>query len=406
MLAAYVARRVVTLDADVVEVTRPVHGRARVRLGDDDEVARLRLLAQCRRKLPEARRVRLAGTIAQDAEPRAGHDREPDALVPLDKVVAAVADVREVGVREPRQEFARLRNVVGGQRWRVALEVRHHLEHLRAHRRPVADDGADVGEHARDVGRQRAATRGVGDPLDLDVHQRLAHAVALAFPREPAEPAACVPLHGHDRVGDQVHGEPLPQHLHLHGVDEEGHVVVDDLDDRVRRLPALLVDRGVEHPHLRLAGRPRRGDLPQRPDCAVEIERVALDHVLDVESGEVGPAEVLEVRALARIGARGDEREHGLDAFGGGGIIVGNHRDSRMGRATRPSQSDCADKAVRSLSRAPAPMVARALCGDGATAGARRAARLEPPVDARRGDGVADGIRTHDNRNHNPGLYR
>ena len=79
VLAAHVAGRVVALDADVVEVTRPVHGRARVRLGDDDEVPRLRLLAQRRGKLPEARRVRLAGTIAQDAQPRAGHDREPDA---------------------------------------------------------------------------------------------------------------------------------------------------------------------------------------------------------------------------------------------------------------------------------------------------------------------------------------
>ncbi len=329
VLAAHVASRVVALDADVVEVTRPVHGRARVRLGDDDEIPRLRLAAQCRGKLPEACRVRLAGTVAQDAEPRAWHDREPDAFFPLDEIVAAVADVGEVGVREPRQEFARLGNVVGGQRRRVALQIRHHLEHLRAHRRPVADDGADVGEHAREVGGQRTAPRRVCDSLDLDVHQRLAHAAALAVPREPGEPAACVPLHRHDRVRDQVHGQSLPQHLHLHGVDEERHVVVDDLDDRVRRLPALLVDRGVEHPHLRFAGCPRRGDLPERPDRTVEIERLALDHVLGIEPREVGPAQLLEVRALARIGACGDERKHGLDAFRGGGIMIGGHQDSR-----------------------------------------------------------------------------
>ena len=47
--------------------------------------------------------------------------------------------------------------------------------------------------------------------------------------------------------------EAVAVDLHRHRIDQERHVVVDDLDDRVRRLPAVLLDRRVEHAHARPA---------------------------------------------------------------------------------------------------------------------------------------------------------
>ena len=62
------------LDADVVEIARPVHGRARVGLGDDEEVGNARVGAHLRRQRGEARRDVLRGALAQDAEARPGDD--------------------------------------------------------------------------------------------------------------------------------------------------------------------------------------------------------------------------------------------------------------------------------------------------------------------------------------------
>ena len=48
-----------------------------------------------------------------------------------------------------------------------------------------------------------------------------------------------------DRVHDQMQRQPVPVDFHRHRIDQERHIVVDDLDDRVRRLPAMFLDRRV-----------------------------------------------------------------------------------------------------------------------------------------------------------------
>jgi len=42
------------------------------------------------------------------------------------------------------------------------------------------------------------------------------------------------------------------------GVDEKGHVVIDHLDDGMRRAVAVVPRRGVEHPHQGAAAAPMR----------------------------------------------------------------------------------------------------------------------------------------------------
>jgi hypothetical protein len=59
---------------------------------------------------------------------------------------------------------------------------------------------------------------------------------------------------------------------HGHRVDEEGHVVGDDLDDAVRRHPAVLFERRRVGVDLHLAGAPSLQEVPVGERRAVEVE--------------------------------------------------------------------------------------------------------------------------------------
>ncbi len=52
-----------------------------------------------------------------------------------------------------------------------------------------------------------------------------------ALPRR-AKRALLVAVDQEDRMGDQTDDQPLVLYLSQHGVQEKGHVVVDDFDDR------------------------------------------------------------------------------------------------------------------------------------------------------------------------------
>ncbi len=67
-------------------------------------------------------------------------------------------------------------------------------------------------------------------------------------------------------------GAPAASERHRHGIDEERHVVRDDLDNAVRRLPAVLLDPRCVHVHLRLALRPSLQEVPVRERSAVEVD--------------------------------------------------------------------------------------------------------------------------------------
>ena len=58
------------------------------------------------------------------------------------------------------------------------------------------------------------------------------------------------------RVHDEVHGAFLAGELGRDGVDEERHVVGDDLDHAVPAGPAVLLHGGGEHVDVGGAGRP------------------------------------------------------------------------------------------------------------------------------------------------------
>src|SRR5947209_16772894 len=78
-----------------------------------------------------------------------------------------------------------------------------------------------------------------------------------------------------DQMDDAVAGVDRSGHR----VDEEWHVVVDDLDNRVRRRPAVARQVRVVYPDFRLAGAPTLSKAPQREGGAVEIAGRAFGNI-------------------------------------------------------------------------------------------------------------------------------
>ena len=148
MLADDVAPGVEALDRDV-HVARPMHGRARRRLGDDQQLR------------PRARPSRWAA--ARRSSPRRPWSRSRRSRLDLGRCAArrpsfvtrstAIAEEREVIVGEPVDEppsFTSSSGSGGGSR-----STRGDLARLCGLRLPVVDGGAHVVEHADEVGGER-----------------------------------------------------------------------------------------------------------------------------------------------------------------------------------------------------------------------------------------------------------
>ncbi len=244
LLGDRVALGVELQHADVVHVARTVHGGAAVGLGEDQRVHRAALRQVVRgQRLDVARRRGVA--LAQQAQ-SAVLDGSQDARAFL-HAVFAVAEEREVVGRRPAQELLRLAAAIIVHGHAAGGHVVGQGQHLLAHGRPVAHDGADFVQHAADalldlrhLIRRKA--------VDLEQHQRLVP--ALAHGGDLAGPVAGEP---HQRMPQHVHAHAHLGQRHAHRFDQEGHVVVDDLQHRVRRIPAMRLLRGIEHPDVRRA---------------------------------------------------------------------------------------------------------------------------------------------------------
>ena len=149
VLADHVAGGVVALHADVVEIRRAVHGRARVRLREHEQRplapwrgsprATGRSGRTPRRPCRCPRRAGCAGCRARCREPRAGCRRRRRRAF---EVVLAVAEEREVLVGEPAQAA------------RCPRSARR--DHTAVARVEVVTDRVERGEHLEPVARGRA----------------------------------------------------------------------------------------------------------------------------------------------------------------------------------------------------------------------------------------------------------
>ena len=114
--------------------------------------------------------------------------------------------------------------------------LRRRLEALQ-HRLPVGDHDAHLPQDVGDGGRQ-VARLGLrqGAQVDGDVAFLVAVApVRVARHRRWLQASGLVALGLEDRVQQEAHGEAAGLQLAQHRIDQERHVVVEDLDDRARR---------------------------------------------------------------------------------------------------------------------------------------------------------------------------
>ncbi len=275
---------------------------------------------------------------AQYAEPGAGNGAQ---RVVAAQLVLPVAEEGEVVVGEPVQQLAGLldllpRQVAGD---RLAGQLVGDAGGGVPHLLPVLDGLADVGQDAQQVGGDLLEVGAVGLAVDLDVDPRLDRRVLrqLALGRggqHLEQLAGDVAPHDELRVDDDVDAAALAGEVVGDGVDEEGHVVRDHLDDGVAARPAVLLDGGRVHPHVGGALGARLGQPVVRDGGAEHVDRVAVGEVLGggvqvvaLQERQHGLA-VGGVRGAGRRGSLGG-RPSARGGLPGGGLLAGGRPGSR-----------------------------------------------------------------------------
>ena len=283
VLADHLALGVEALDPDEIQIHRAVHRRAGVRLGDHQRRRIARAAPDFRRQGSEAARGGARRALAaEQAERRALDPAQLIAVAVADQVVAAVAEEGEVVVGDPRQERLRLLQVVGVDHLGAVLQVGECGVDLAEHRLPVLDCRAHVAERALELGADRLQPLRIALAVDLDVHERFEGGFAAIAGRRiqhRLERAVGAAPHRDHRVDGEVDQEPEAVERHARRIHQERHVVGHHLDDGVGRLPAVLLDLRIVHPHLGMAGRAVLAEAQVRERGAVQIQWVAIDQV-------------------------------------------------------------------------------------------------------------------------------
>ena len=196
-------------------------------------------------------------------------------------------------VGQPFEEGLDLAQVVGGEVGRGRLEVGDYGRHVATHRQPVLDRAAHVAENSLEVPLESFEHGRIALPVDLDVHEAFGPGIGrrIAAAADGGQPAVGIAVGREDRMDREVDADAVAVDLHGHAVDQERHVVVDDLDHGVGRLPAMLLQMRVVDAHLGGARWAGFGEAEMGDGGAVEVEHlagrdVARCHVTEVAARE------------------------------------------------------------------------------------------------------------------------
>ena len=293
------ARRAEAAHAHIVHVDGPVHRGVRVRLGDDEELLAAGEGGRLARQCGLVPRHRFLGDLAQHAETRIGHDMEVVLAALRGQFVIAHAQEREVVVPHPLEERLALGDLLLGQRRRALAQVPDQLVDAPAHGLPVLDRVPDVGQHGLDIPAD-GVERGGGRALaDLDMEDGFGDAVRRPRRQHIREHAALIARDADDRVDQQVDGQLLAIDRVDDRIDQERHVVVDDLDHRMGREPAVFFLGRVVDPDLRRPGEALAHEAPDREGGAIEVVGRGLEQEIGAQIVEILAHETLGRRRLA-----------------------------------------------------------------------------------------------------------
>ncbi len=196
-------------------------------------------------------------------------------LVAALEPVLAIPEEREVVVRKPLDEFAGLDLLVAGNARHTGKHFLPNLSCAVPHRRPVCDGEPHVLERTQDPDTQRFEPCRVAHPRHREVLPGLQLAGIASRLFEPLQATPRVPRHAQDRVNHQLDSESRVVQHHRERVDQERHVVGDDLHDRVRRAPAVDVLARIEHTHERSAGPSHQPEFQVSRRGSGEVRRLA-----------------------------------------------------------------------------------------------------------------------------------
>ncbi len=271
--------------ADVVHVAGAVHARTGIGLGQDQRVLQPGRGVQALRGQGLDRTCGGLVLAAHQAQAGVVQRRQHLFLALLLDAVLAVAEEGEVVVGGPAQEFLCFlaRRVVDRQL--AVAQVVGQRQRLVLHRLPVAHDRTHFVQRLADGlldGRHGFGRLAV----DLQQHHRLG--ITLA---DLDQLAGLVAGEAQHRMAQHVDAHALFGQRHGDGVDQERHVVVDDLQHGVRRFPTVGLRGRIEHADVGLAGLAGTGEfqrLSRERDplfSAVVRELVRLHALVEV-SGE------------------------------------------------------------------------------------------------------------------------
>ena len=231
------------LDRHVVEVLGPVDGGPGIALGQYQPVRIAGLGPDVGGQRRE--RVRALPIVAQEAEPGARDGPQRLAVIPRHQVVLAVAEEDEVPVGEPAEQLTGF-GVAAGQglrlgapRQRCAGPVPGHGDGQggrgRDHLGLVFDGDPHVVQDAAQPGREVGQRDAVPQAGELDVDPGLGDLPRLRPGTVDAaghvvQHAGNVPAHHQPRVQEQRDVGLMPVQFHGHRIDQERHVVGDDVD--------------------------------------------------------------------------------------------------------------------------------------------------------------------------------
>ncbi len=171
-----------------------------------------------------------------------------------------MAEEGEVVGLQPAQEILVLGEVGRPARHQVA----DGIEAGAPHRPPVLDRQPHLGEHARERGGELVEQGGIGLAVDLDMHHRFGPRPLVDLAGEAQQVAVEVAPHRQHGMGQQVDADLAAIELVGDRIDQERHVVVDDLHDGMAALEAVVAEEGIEHPHLGDARQAAAGEGQQR----------------------------------------------------------------------------------------------------------------------------------------------
>ena len=332
--ADQLARRIEPLDTDIVEIDAAMHARMNIRLGDDQRARLLQKRHDFRRYFEQ-----FAAT-SQHAEVARPHDAKRGVEIGLDllalDIVVAQAEESEIVGQQPLQELDRLGDLVDRQRRRIVLQIGDDGIDAIEHRPPVLHREPHFAEYVVERSDQIAARRFIGR-IEMNGDETLAG--AGGFGRSHRGQLAAIALHAEHRMRHQPDIEPMFGDFAHHRVDEERHIVVDELDDRHGLALAGVAQRHGLAANLGCARLPLAqkivSPLGQHRDVVGAVAHHIFRHGAGKDMSDEGRRDVA---------APADQNGGGIvDQSGGGRIVVtdGTLEDGknlalqRIGRAGR-----------------------------------------------------------------------